>query len=201
MVIAFTLAVPNKGRLKEPALELLKKIGLFANESRNLSYRINGSNIELAFLSAKDIPKFIECGAVDIGVTGYDVWQESNAQLKELLDLKFGSCELVVAGLAGTNVPELKSKVRVATSFPRLAAKYFLQKGIGAEFVNVSGAEEALPKFGIADLVVVLRNTGRTLMENNLVVYDKILDSSARLLCAEKNSAALNFAKKMGAVL
>ncbi len=200
-MIAFTLAVPNKGRLKEPALELLNKIGLFANESRNLSYRINGSNIELAFLAAKDIPKFIECGAVDIGVTGYDVWQESNSQLKELLDLKFGSCDLVVAGLTGIKIPEIKSKVRVATSFPSLAAKYFSQKGISAEFVNVSGAEEALPKFEIADLVVVLRNTGRTLMENNLVVYDKILDSSARLLCAEKNLAILNFAKKMEAVL
>lgn len=199
MVIVFTLAIPNKGRLKEPALELLKKIGLFVNESRNLSYRVNGSNIELVFLSAKDIPQFIEAGTVDLGITGYDVWQESGATLEELLDLKFGGCDLVIAGLQGFRYNS--SKVKVATSFPNLSRLYFSSCGVDAEFLDVSGAEEALPKFGIADLVVVLRNTGRTIAENNLAVYGKILESSARLLCSKKSPELLKFAKKLEAVL
>ncbi|MFH1424909.1 MAG: ATP phosphoribosyltransferase [archaeon] len=191
--------MPNKGRLKEPAVELLKKAGLILGENgRCLSNKVEGENIVVQSFRAKDIPLYIAEGAVDVGITGYDIWKESRLELKELLDLKFGYCDLILAGVAGKKI---KRGVRVGTSFPMLTANYFARQGIAARIIEVSGAVEILPKLGIADFVVDLTSTGATLRENGLVVLDKILSSSARLLCRRMKEKNVKFAERLREVI
>jgi len=183
------LALPNKGRLAEETRELFDDAGLpvQARGERALSASLGGE-FEAIFVRAQDIPEFVADGAADAGVTGWDLVCESGRTLRDLLDLEFGSCRLVVAareesGIAGLD--DIRGARRVATPFPRLARSFFDREGIAVEVVPVSGAAEIAPHLGIADIVVDLTSTGSTLRVNGLREVATVMGSSARLIAGQ----------------
>src|SRR5262249_29310368 len=180
------IALPNKDRLAEEIRGLFEAAGLpiqTANE-RALS-AVLGGEFEAIFVRSQDIPEFIADGAADAGVTGWDLVCESGRALKELLDLEFGSCRLVLAAREDGGIESLEQiqgVPRVATCFPHLTQQFFDQVGRKVRVVPVSGAAEIAPRLGIADLVVDLTSTGSTLKVNGLREVATLLHSSARLI-------------------
>ncbi len=180
------IALPNKGRLSDDTRELLADAGLEVRGrgERALTASLGGE-FEALFVRAQDIPEFVADGAADAGVTGRDLVEESARPLEELLDLEFGRCRLVVATRDDGSVAPLTALpagTRVATVFPRLAARYFAAIGVKVDIVPVSGAAEIAPHIGIADIVVDLTSTGSTLKVNGLREVATVLESSARLI-------------------
>ncbi|MDT8369162.1 MAG: ATP phosphoribosyltransferase [Longimicrobiales bacterium] len=186
------IALPNKGRLSEEALELFKTAGLRADftSSRALMAQM-GPDFQAIFVRASDIPEFVADGAADAGVTGLDLIAETGREVEELLDLGFGRCRLAVAvpeALGITSVAELPAGTRVATSFPGMARRFFESRGVEIEIAEVSGAAEIAPHLGVADAIVDLVSTGSTLAVNRLVEIETIIESTARVIA---NPAAL----------
>jgi ATP phosphoribosyltransferase len=180
------LALPNKGRLAEETRVLFDDAGLpvQARGERALSASLGGE-FEAIFVRAQDIPEFVADGAAHAGVTGWDLACESGRVLRDLLDLEFGSCRLVVAAREESGIARLediRDARRVATPFPRLARGFFDSLGIAVEVVPVSGAAEIAPHLGIADIVVDLTSTGSTLRVNGLREVATVMGSSARLI-------------------
>lgn len=181
-----TVALP-KGRLTEDALALLAEAGYAAppnGDSRKLV--IDGSDGRLRFVMVKpaDVPVFVEYGAADIGIAGLDVVREAGRDVYEPLRLPFGYCRLVVAGRE--NQPDrplrLERSPRVATKFPRLTEAFFQRRGLVPEIIVMSGSVELAPIVGLADLIVDLTQTGKTLRENGLVELRVVLESQAMLI-------------------
>jgi ATP phosphoribosyltransferase len=180
------IAVP-KGHLEELTVRLLEdsSIGAVSRDSRQLFARTNDPEIELVFVRAQDIPDLVAKGATDLGVTGYDLVCESGNNVVELLDLGYGFTKVVVAARERSGIKsakDIKSGMRVATEFPKVAGRYFTKKGIKVELTRVTGAAEITPLIGVADLVVDITSTGTTLRTHGLKIIDTILGSSARLI-------------------
>ena len=180
------IALPNKGRLSEKALELFKTAGLRAEftSSRALMAQL-GPDFQAIFVRAEDIPEFVADGAADLGVTGLDLVEESGRDVLELLDLGFGSCRLSIAVPEASPIrsaADIESGIRVATSFPNLTRRFFAERGVEIRVANVSGACEIAPQLGVADVIVDLVSTGSTLRTNGLREVEAILRSSARLI-------------------
>ncbi len=181
------IALPSKGRLYNPSLEIAKKIGMRSN-GNNRSYiveDVNG-NFEFVFARTFDIPLYVHYGATDLGIAGYDVIMEREADVYELLDLGFGNCSLVVAVPEESEISSLEDLTgtsRVATEYPNITRKYFQSLGKQAEVLTVRGTAELAPRLGLAEIIVDISETGKTLRENGLKVIDKIFDSSCRLIC------------------
>src|SRR5487761_2080974 len=183
------IALPNKGRLADEARDLLRDAGLEirAHSERALTASM-GSEFEALFVRAKDIPEFVADGAADVGVTGWDLARESERPVREVADLGFGRCRLAVAtkdDSAVRSVQDMPAGSRVATTFPRVAARYFEDHGCRVEIVPISGAAEIAPHIGIADAIVDLVSTGSTLRVNGLREIDTVLESTARLIVAQ----------------
>jgi ATP phosphoribosyltransferase len=185
-----TVALP-KGRLLRPAIKLFRRLGWCCdldNGSRQLlvSERGGQPGPAMRFLLAKpaDVPVYVEYGAADLGIVGQDVLWESGRDVYEPLQLGFGHCRLVVAGtpaLQGRDL-SLALGLRVATSYPRLAQSYFQDRGLSIEVIPLSGSIELAPLVGLADLLVDLVDTGRTLRENGLVEMAEIAASRATVI-------------------
>lgn len=180
------IALPNKGRLAEDARELFGDAGLPVRMlgERALTASLGGM-FEAIFVRAQDIPEFVADGAADAGVTGWDLIVESGRPIESLSDLEFGRCRLAVAAReeSGIRSPEaIPAGARVATVFPRLAARYFAERQQSVEIVPVSGAAEIAPHLGIAEVIVDLVSTGSTLRMNGLREVATVLDSTARLV-------------------
>jgi ATP phosphoribosyltransferase len=182
------LAVPQ-GALLADTLELLDAIGIDAgglrSESRALLFP--GESVTLVTLRPSDVPTYVEAGAVDLGITGKDVLMEQQERVVyELVDLGYGYCRMVVATKAGNHfADELERRlgaIRIATKYPRVASRYFEQSGRQAEVIEVKGSVELAPLAGLADGIVDLTATGRTLRENSLEVREVIADCTARLV-------------------
>lgn len=185
------IALPNKGRLSTDTRDLFNDAGLEVRSSgdRVLTASLGGE-FEAIFVRAQDIPEFVADGAADAGVTGWDLVQESQRPLTSYLDLGFGKCRIVIAarddvGIATVDdIGTAAKPARVATVFPRIAAKYFAERNRPVEIVPVSGAAEIAPHLGIADIVVDLTSTGSTLRVNGLREVETIMESSAHLIAA-----------------
>jgi ATP phosphoribosyltransferase len=183
------IALPNKGRLAEDARELFADAGLEvrARGERALTASLGGE-FEALFVRARDIPEFVADGAADVGVTGWDLVCESGRELRELLDLGFGQCRIVVAAREESGVhtlddlPAAGTPPRVATVFPRVTERFFVEARRAVTVVPVSGACEVAPHLGIADIVVDLTSTGSTLKTNGLREVATVLHSTARLV-------------------
>ena len=178
------MAVPNKGRLSERSIELVRKAGIDLGEDwgRKLNICVPELGLEVYFVRAHDVPLFIDSGAVDFGITGQDVVAESGKRLRELLPLQFGQCRLSIA--APESSPVARSKrvedgTRIATSFPRLTRRYLESRGVQAKIVEVQGAAEIMPMLGVADAISDLVATGGTLRTNRLVEVETIISSQA----------------------
>lgn len=182
------IALPNKGRLADDVRELLADSGLDvrARSDRALTASLGGE-FEAIFVRAQDIPEFVADGAAAAGITGWDLVCESERQLRQLLDLEFGACRLVVAAREGSGIASLDDvhgAPRVATVFPRLTRRFFESAGRRVTLVPVSGAAEIAPHLGIADIVVDLVSTGSTMRVNSLREIGTVMVSSARLIAA-----------------
>src|SRR5688572_18703875 len=180
------IALPNKGRLADDARELFADAGLEVRTrgGRALTASLGGV-LEAIFVRAQDIPEFVADGAADGGVTGWDLVVESERSLDCLADLGFGRCRMVVAATETsgvTSVNDIKDGTRVATSFPRTAARFFAERGRDVEVVPVSGATEIAPHLGIADVVMDLVSTGSTLRTNGLHEVVTVFESTARIV-------------------
>ncbi|MCX7838890.1 MAG: ATP phosphoribosyltransferase [Anaerolineae bacterium] len=174
-----------KGRLLEPSLELLTTLGYDVSavrESRKLVIQSNGARFILA--KPMDVPIYVEYGAADVGIVGQDALRESGANVYEPLVLGYGKCRLVVAGKPELQSAEWKmlAGLRVATKYPRVTRQHFAARGLSVEVLQVFGSVELAPTVGLADLIVDVVDTGRTLRENGLVELDEIFKSQAALI-------------------
>jgi ATP phosphoribosyltransferase len=181
------IAVPNKGRLHDPTIDLLERAGLPVTDgtNRRLYAETVDPEVTLLFVRAADVPAYVADGAADMGITGYDQIHESGADLVDLLNLGYGTCRLVLAapetGPVST-VADLGGGT-VATEFPGVARDFFADREIDPEIVEVSGATELTPLVDIADAIVDITSTGTTLQVNGLDVIEDVLESSVRLVC------------------
>ncbi len=186
------IAVPSKGRISEPSINILEKagLGLIDKNNRKLISKTFNDDIEVMFARASDIPEFVNDGVADIGITGVDLIQENEADVEELLDLRFGQTKLVLAAPEESNinsVSDITEDMKVATEFPVLTKRYLENKGLNLKIVKLSGSTEAAPFIGIADLITDLTSTGTTLKMNHLEIVDIILESTIKLI-ANKDS-------------
>jgi ATP phosphoribosyltransferase len=180
------LAIPNKGRIAAPVIELLEKSGLhlFDREERRLISRTPDPQVEVLFARPVDIPEFVADGAADLGITGRDLVLERQARVEELLDLKFGRASLVLAVPEDSPAcdPRDLAGMRVATEFPVIAADFFNRRSLNVTLVKVGGACEIAPHLGIADGILDLTSSGETLRSNRLRVIATVLDTSTVLI-------------------
>jgi ATP phosphoribosyltransferase len=178
--VPLRLALP-KGKLLDAVLARLEKAGYLvplANDGR-LSFEGSDGTLYL-LLRAQDVPTYCAYGACDAGICGKDTIVESGRDLFEPLDLGIGRCRMVLAAPAG-RMPEVPVP-RIATKFPRIAESWFQKAGRPAEIVQLYGSVEIAPKMGLADAIVDLVETGRTLAAQNLGIVETIFESTARLV-------------------
>lgn len=178
----------SKGRLLAPSIKLLEKIGLCSpdlkTETRRLVFKTTHDNAHILIVRAVDVPTYVEYGAADIGIAGKDLLLEQGKDVYEPLDLKFGHCRIVLAEPVQRSSHRKRhwSCLRVATKYPAITERYFSQKGLPVEIVKLYGSIELAPGVGLADRVVDLISTGKTLQENNLAIVEEIAQSTARLI-------------------
>jgi ATP phosphoribosyltransferase len=180
------IAVP-RGALFDDTLELLDRLGLDTREVRENDRKLLFEQVGIVTMRPSDVPTYVEAGAADLGITGKDVLMEqSERELYELVDLGYGHCRMVLATVAGENrAAEALRRlgvVRIATKYPRIAARHFLESGRQAEIVEVKGSVELAPLTGLAEGIVDLTATGTTLRENGLVIREEIAECTARLV-------------------
>lgn len=182
------LAVP-RGALLEETLELLDRIGIdtggVRGDSRSLVF--DGGELTLVTMRPYDVPTYVEAGAADVGITGKDVLiEQGDRPVYELVDLGVGRCRMVLATQKGDAGPSEHQRrlgmMRIATKYPRIAERYFEESGRQVEIVEVKGSIELAPLVGLADGIVDLVATGRTLQENNLEAREEIVTCTARLV-------------------
>ena len=193
------IAVPSKGRISNPSIDILEKagLGLKDNNNRQLISKTHNKNIDIMFARASDIPEFVSDGIVDMGISGVDLIKESESDVVELLDLNFGQTKLVLASPEESeinSVEDLTSDMTIATEFPTLTKKYLKSHGLNSKIVKLSGSTEIAPFIGVADLITDLTSTGTTLKMNHLKIIDTILESTIVLIT---NDEALKNKKEM----
>jgi ATP phosphoribosyltransferase len=184
------LAIPNKGRLVEPTVELLRDAGLvFEEHERSLVARVRNFDLDILFVRTNDVIEFVGDGVADLGITGEDLLAETGAELPRLRSLGYGQCRLAAAVPADstlTTVADLAG-LRVATAHPNTTRRFFERAGIAVDVVSISGAVEVAPRLGLAEAIVDLVSTGSTLVMNGLRPIADVLESEAVLIA---NSAA-----------
>jgi len=177
-----TLALA-KGRMLPPALDLLEKAGIGCGQLREMSRQLQFADDEncLRFILAKpaDIPTYVEYGVADLGIVGKDVLLEQERELYELLDLRIGCCRLSVAKKTGSGS---FNGGCVATKYPRTAERYFQEQGRQAEVIKLHGSIELAPLLNLAEAIVDLVDTGKTLQENDLEEVETIARITSRLV-------------------
>jgi ATP phosphoribosyltransferase len=192
------IAVP-RGALFAETVELLTELGLDTGELRSNDRKLLFAEIGVITMRPSDVPTYVQAGAADLGITGKDVLleqlerdsAEGGRQVYELLDLGYGRCTMVLATASAkdgsgenpaTEALRRLGVMRVATKYPRVAARYMEQTGRQAEIVEVKGSVELAPLTGLAEAIVDLTATGTTLRENDLVVRERIVECTARLI-------------------
>jgi ATP phosphoribosyltransferase len=177
-----TIALP-KGRLAEESIDFLIQRKLLSTQppkdSKELFYIDPVFGHRIVMVRSQDVGTYVEEGACDWGVIGWDVYLENHFDLLALVDLPLGKCRLSLAGLPDFDLSHHPSKVRVATKYPFLAKQFFFQKGIACEVIKLYGSIELAPILGLSDCIVDLVSTGGTLKANGLVEKEIILQSQA----------------------
>jgi ATP phosphoribosyltransferase len=179
------LAVPNKGRLVDPTLQLLHASGLvFEEHDRSLVARVANQPLDILFVRTGDVVEFVADGVADVGITGADILAEVGRELPVIARLGYGRCRLAAAvpsDAPARAVDDLAGQ-RVATSHPQVTRRFFADRSIPVEVVPLSGAVEVAPRLGLADAIVDLVSTGSTLQMNGLRAIGDILASEAILV-------------------
>lgn len=177
-----TIAMP-KGRIFEEAVHFLQQAGLEVTaelqDSRKLVIPVENARLEFILAKPTDVPTYVEYGVADVGVVGKDVLLEEERDVYELLDLQIGYCRMMVAGLPDWKPTEAP---RVATKYPKIASRHFREQGQQVEVIKLNGSVELAPMIGLADRIVDIVSTGRTLKENGLVELEHICEITTRLI-------------------
>ena len=186
------IAVPNKGRLHDPAMRLLERAGLHVVDGadRKLYADTVDPEVTVLFARAADIPEYVADGAAACGITGLDQVHESGTDLESMLDLGFGKCRLVLAAPEESDigtVGDLEGGT-AATEFPRITRAFLDEQGVAADIAEVSGATELTPHVDIADAIVDITSTGTTLRMNRLEIVAEVLSSSVHLFAREETA-------------
>ena len=180
------IAVPNKGRLSEDVMDLLQRAGLtISKNERTLYATTHDGNYTVIFVRAQDIPSFVSDGVTDLGVTGQDIIAEVDLPVEDIMELNFGHCRMVIATKEesfANKAEDLSDGIKIATSFPNIARKYFEKLGKKVHITEVSGATEVTPQLGLADVIVDITSSGSTLRNNKLKIIGEILQSKAVII-------------------
>ena len=183
------IALP-KGRLGDKVYELFASIGYDCSEiysdNRKLVFENEENGVRYLLVKPSDVAVYIAHGAADIGVVGKDILEEGDFDIYELLDLGLGKCNMCVAA-PNDYVEDFDRPLRVATKFVNIAKNYYISLNREIEIIKLNGSIEIAPLLGLTDVIVDIVESGKTLKENNLRVYEKIMPISARLI-ANKSS-------------
>ncbi len=184
-----SVALP-KGRLGESVYSLFERCGYSVDpalfSSRALLFVNGEKGIRYFWVKPGDVAVYVERGAADLGVVGSDILGETEPDLYELLDLRKGKCRLCVAAPDGWEDDENRV-LRVATKYPSLSRKYYRSLGRDIDIIKLNGSIEIAPLLALSDVIVDIVETGTTLRENNLSVYDTIMDISAYLVASKSS--------------
>lgn len=192
----------SKGRIFEQTIPLLEGVGITCNEdpetSRKLILDTNHKDIKLIIVRATDVPTYVEYGAADIGITGKDILDEYMGEgLYQPIDLNIGRCKMMVAAKEDFDYLGAIQKgvrLKVATKYVKVAKEHFAKKGMHIDLIKLYGSMELAPLVGLADVIVDLVSTGKTLKANNLVAVEDISDISSRLII---NQASLKLKREL----
>ncbi len=184
MAEVLTIALA-KGRILDETLPLLLRAGIEPaddlSSSRKLVFATNHDQIKLVLIRSADVPTYVQHGAADLGVAGKDVLLEHGGEgLYERLDLRLAPCRMMTAGFPGQALP--RGRLRVATKYPQITRRFFLDQGRQVELIKLYGSMELAPMVGLADIIVDLVDTGNTLKANGLEPLEHIMDISSRLI-------------------
>lgn len=189
--LIMTIALPS-GRLFSPIIGMLKESGYFGvidydeKTDRRLVFYNQDETFRFIITKPKDNPTYVECGVADIGIAGKDILLEERKNVYELLDLGLGKCRIVMAASRLKEeiekVIEQRLPLKIATKYPNISRNYCIQKGIHGEIINLYGSIELAPQVGLADTIVDLVSTGKTLQQNNLKIIEEVTTISARLI-------------------
>ena len=183
------IALP-KGRLGDKVYELFASIGYDCSEiysdNRKLVFENKENGVRYLLVKPSDVAIYIAHGAADIGVVGKDILEEGDFDIYELLDLGLGKCNMCVAA-PNDYVEDFDRPLRVATKFVNIAKNYYISLNREIEIIKLNGSIEIAPLLGLTDVIVDIVESGKTLKENNLRVYEQIMPISARLI-ANKSS-------------
>ena len=183
------IALP-KGRLGETVYDMFDAAGFscpsIKENNRKLIFENEAAAVRYFWVKPSDVAIYVERGAADVGVAGKDILLEYEPEVYELLDLGVGKCRLCVAAPAGWH-DDLRRTLRVATKFPRIARGHYAALGRDIDVIHLNGSIELAPIVGLSDVIVDIVETGTTLRENDLAVFETIVPVSARLI-ANKSS-------------
>lgn len=176
----------TKGRLEKQTVERLAAAGYgitaLKDKGRQLVFQDQVKDIRYFLVKANDCITYVNHGVADIGVVGKDTLLENMNETYELLDLKMGCCKFIVAGLKDKNPLMKFGHIKIGTKYPNVCREYFQKRGMDVEIIKIDGSVELAPILGLCDGIVDIMETGSTLRENGLVVFDTVCDLSARLI-------------------
>ena len=176
----------TKGRLEKDTMALFERIGYDVSELKNKGRRlildIPGENIEVVLAKAADVITYVESGVCDMGVVGKDTIMEYSGKYYELLDLGFGKCRFAIAGKKGGDFYQGHGVKTIASKYTNVTRNVFTEKGINIDIVKIEGSVELAPLLGLSDAILDIVETGTTLIENGLEVYEEVAPISARLI-------------------
>lgn len=176
----------TKGRLEKETVKLLDKANFgteeLKNKGRKLVFNDTIEEIKYFLVKAADSITYVEHGVADIGIVGKDTLMESDNNYYEVLDLGIGKCGFIVVSLPEKDVFKKVGHIKIGTKYPRVAREYFKKRGMDVEIIKIDGSVELAPILGLCDAIVDIMETGTTLKENGLIVFDRICDISARVI-------------------
>lgn len=190
----------TKGRLEKDTVALFDGLGYDCDALHHKGRRLilpatgpQGEQLEVVLAKAADVITYVENGVCDLGVVGKDTILENGVSFYEIADLGFGRCRFAVAAKAGENPYGGYGQLRVATKYPKVARRFFEQKGMDVDVIRIEGSVELAPLLGLSDVIVDIVETGATLRENGLAVVEDVTEISARLIV---NVASLKLRKQ-----
>ena len=186
----------TKGRLEEKTVALFKKMGFdcseIENKGRKLILPVPDAGLEVVLAKSTDVITYVEHGVCDMGVVGKDTIMEVGRRLYEVLDLGFGRCRFALAAPADSDFFGGYNRKTIATKYPSVTRDYFTRRGMDVEIIRIEGSVELAPLLGLSDAIVDIVETGSTLRENGLAVFDEVCAISARLVV---NTASMKMRK------
>lgn len=176
----------TKGRLEKETVKLLDKANYGTEElkdkGRKLVFKDTKEDIKYFLVKAADSITYVEHGVADIGVVGKDTLMEADNNYYEVLDLGIGKCKFILASLPEKDIFKKIGHIKIGTKYPTVAREYFKKKNMDVEIIKIEGSVELAPILGLCDAIVDIMETGTTLKENGLIVFDTICDISARVI-------------------